>query len=342
MSLLRTIAICVPAVACCLGDLPAAEGPGVPVEAARPKGWRQMQRPAEARRPLPPVPLLIERLGSPKFAERAAATRDLARSGAAAVAALREAAQSDRPEVSVRAVTALEDLWLRAMESEDDAAAAAALTALDELSLAGDPALRARVESLLGAYASHIERHAMNELRRLGATFKYNPGVLLDNEDGTMTPSIQHVVIGTKWTGGEEGLRHIRRLRRGVGTLGVYIIRGAELPEGAIDRFQAAVDPREVQVTERGSAYLGVSGVQLPVRGVEGCLVSGVEPNTPAAKGGVRPDDVIVEFNGKKVADFDQLVEEIKSTVPGQTVDVRVVRQGIPADLKVTMEAWEP
>lgn len=311
-----------------------------PVEASRPDGWRQMRKPTEARKPLPPVQLLIEQLGSPKFSERAAATRDLSKSGAAAVAALRDAALSGQPEVSIRATTALENVWLRAMEQDHDEAGGAALTALDELSYSGDPALAARVESLLGAYGPLIERHALNELRRMGATLKYSESIQLTNDDGTTQPSVQHVVIGTKWTGGEEGLRHIRRVRSGTGQLGVYFIDGVDLPEGAIDRFDAT-SGRSMTVTRRGASYLGVQSSMFPIQGVDGCLVTGVEPETPAAKAGVQSDDVFIRFNERKIATFEQLVNEIKRTNPGDTIPATVVREGKPIELTITMEEWK-
>jgi serine protease Do len=57
-----------------------------------------------------------------------------------------------------------------------------------------------------------------------------------------------------------------------------------------------------------------------------GALVSTVRPNGPADKGGVEPGDVIVEFNGKPVANRDQLVAMVTSTRPGTTVPVKVLR----------------
>lgn len=338
MFLLRTtfsFVLVVPIAAVALGEEPAT-----PVEAVRPHGWRQMRKPAEARKPLPPVPLLIERLGSPKFAERAAATRDLARSGEAGVAALREAALSDQPEVSIRAVAALENLWLLAMENDDQDVGDVALAALDQLSYTGSKALQTRVDALLGAYTPLIERHALNELRRMGATLKYSESILLTNDDGTSQPSVQHVVIGTKWTGGEDGLRHIRRVRSGTGMLGVYFIDGVELPDGAVDRFKAAAGD-DLTITRRGASYLGVQSGMFPIQGIDGCLVTGVEPDTPAAKAGVQPQDVFVRFHDKKISTFQQLVDEIKLTVPGDTIDATVLREGKPIELKITMEEWK-
>jgi hypothetical protein len=58
---------------------------------------------AGGRAPLPPIPRLIDQLGSADFAEREAASRALAEAGAPALAALREAGVSPDPEVRRRA-----------------------------------------------------------------------------------------------------------------------------------------------------------------------------------------------------------------------------------------------
>lgn len=320
-------------------------GPGLaaePVPAVKPEGWKPRRPAVQAARPRTPVPALIEQLASPRFVERAAASRELSKSGLAAVAPLREAATSETPEVSIRAVASLENLWLRALEEGDEPTADAALVALDELSVAGDPAQQGRIESLLASYEPLIEKFAINQIRRLGGSVRFNESIGIVDDNGMIRPQIMYVVIGTAWTGGEEGLRHIRRARP---SSGVYFIQGTKLPEGAAERFEVdAGIPTQV----RGPSYLGVRSAPLLLQGVEGCLVDSAEQGTPAAKAGIRQGDLIVEFNGKKIATFEQLVEEIGRTRPGQVVDAVVRRSELPGQgqtaqvaLKITMEEWK-
>lgn len=70
---------------------------------------------------------------------------------------------------------------------------------------------------------------------------------------------------------------------------------------------------------------------------VEGAVVAGVVAGSPAEQAGLREWDVIVEFNGKKVSNADELVAAIKSTQIGQTAKVIVVRRRQQQSLTVTV-----
>ncbi len=68
-----------------------------------------------------------------------------------------------------------------------------------------------------------------------------------------------------------------------------------------------------------------------------GAMVSTVSPSGPAAKAGLKPLDVIVEFNGKSVKNRDQLVDMVTRTTPGTTVPVKVLREGKPTSVSLTI-----
>ena len=59
-----------------------------------------------------------------------------------------------------------------------------------------------------------------------------------------------------------------------------------------------------------------------------GVLVSTVTADGPAAKGGVKPDDVIVSIDGKPIKDGDELVANISSRKVGSTVQLGLLRNG--------------
>ncbi len=57
----------------------------------------------------------------------------------------------------------------------------------------------------------------------------------------------------------------------------------------------------------------------------------------PAAKAGIRVDDCLVEFEGKKIADAEALFEHMEKTKPGQQVGVKLRRADKELDVKLEL-----
>jgi serine protease Do len=68
-----------------------------------------------------------------------------------------------------------------------------------------------------------------------------------------------------------------------------------------------------------------------------GAVVAAIQSGGPADKAGVEPGDVILDVNGKRIADRDQLVQEIVGLKPGTTVPIRVLRNRQERTLNVTI-----
>jgi serine protease Do len=91
---------------------------------------------------------------------------------------------------------------------------------------------------------------------------------------------------------------------------------------------------------------IGVSVGTIPLDALEqlglkeraGALVSSVNGGGPAAKAGVEPGDVIVEYNGKPVRSRDDLVGMVTRTKPGTTVPLKVLRDKVEKRLDVTVD----
>jgi serine protease Do len=67
-----------------------------------------------------------------------------------------------------------------------------------------------------------------------------------------------------------------------------------------------------------------------------GVFVEQVRPNDgPAARAGIKPEDVIVEINGKPIHDGDQLIDLVAGIPIGTKVPIVVVRNGKRQDLQV-------
>jgi serine protease Do len=69
----------------------------------------------------------------------------------------------------------------------------------------------------------------------------------------------------------------------------------------------------------------------------EGALVSGVEPDGPAEKGGILPGDVILKFDGKAITRMSDLPRLVGQTKPGAVSPVEVWRKGKTVKLNVTV-----
>ena len=68
-----------------------------------------------------------------------------------------------------------------------------------------------------------------------------------------------------------------------------------------------------------------------------GALVGQVEPDTPAAKAGLKRGDVILTLNGQAVDSANDLRLRISQTAPGTTVKLGVSRDGKMQDFNVTL-----
>ncbi len=68
-----------------------------------------------------------------------------------------------------------------------------------------------------------------------------------------------------------------------------------------------------------------------------GALVRGVEPQSPAAKAGVEPGDIIVRFDGKVIERSADLPRLVGNTAPGTTSRLTVFRRGAQRELSITV-----
>ncbi len=92
--------------------------------------------------------------------------------------------------------------------------------------------------------------------------------------------------------------------------------------------------------------YLGVKiqnvtpklAQEFKLKDASGALVADVVPDGPAAKAGFKDGDVVVAFNGKKVADGLHLQLAVAATNPGATVPVEIVRNGKTETLNVAVK----
>src|SRR5438094_7527103 len=91
---------------------------------------------------------------------------------------------------------------------------------------------------------------------------------------------------------------------------------------------------------------IGVSVIAVPreayqdfgLKERKGAVVAQVPSSGPAAKAGIEPGDVIVEYNGRPIANNDELVKMVVATRPGTSVPVKVLRNRQEKTFNVTVE----
>ena len=70
-----------------------------------------------------------------------------------------------------------------------------------------------------------------------------------------------------------------------------------------------------------------------------GALVAEVQPDSPAAKAGLKAGDVILAFDGQRIDDTGQLPARVGATEVGKRVEVEVLRDGKEKTLDVTIQS---
>lgn len=91
---------------------------------------------------------------------------------------------------------------------------------------------------------------------------------------------------------------------------------------------------------------IGVSILPVPLDGYEefglksraGALVTMVAPDGSADRGGLRPGDVVIEYNGRPVPNTTELVKMVTATRPGTSVPVKIVRDSREQTLNVVVD----
>jgi serine protease Do len=102
------------------------------------------------------------------------------------------------------------------------------------------------------------------------------------------------------------------------------------------------------QLRERGKVVRGWLGITIePMRedvaltfklkDASGALVTEVEPDSPADKAGILPEDVVVQADSRKISDNGDLSRYISSRPPGSTVKLQIIRGGVEKAISVVL-----
>lgn len=97
--------------------------------------------------------------------------------------------------------------------------------------------------------------------------------------------------------------------------------------------------------SEEGSGWLGIEIGEvtqekvkdLRLTSVRGVVVVDVEPDSPAAKAGLKENDVITQFDGEAVAGTAAFRRLVRETPPGRAVTLAVTREGATQNISVEL-----
>jgi len=125
--------------------------------------------------------------------------------------------------------------------------------------------------------------------------------------------------------------------RGGGGNEGVGFAIPANLAKNAMDQIIAhgkvtrgymGINPQDIDPAMAKALHL------TELRGV---LVADVRADGPAAQAGIQRGDVILELNGERMEDSNQLRLKISMMSPGATVQVKLIREGAPKTIAVKL-----
>ena len=68
-------------------------------------------------------------------------------------------------------------------------------------------------------------------------------------------------------------------------------------------------------------------------------VVEGVEPESPAAKAGLKKGDVVVRVEKESVGSPDAFRETLQSFAPGESINISILRNREPVSVKATLAA---
>lgn len=104
------------------------------------------------------------------------------------------------------------------------------------------------------------------------------------------------------------------------------------IAHGTVKR--AYLGARIQQITPELAKQFGLNGKN----GREGVLIADVVPNSPASEAGLKRGDVVLQLGTRKVATPGELVAAVEQTPIGDKAVLKIVRDGKPLDVAVTVK----
>lgn len=200
--------------------------------------------------------------------------------------------------------------------------------------------LRRAAALLLALALAAGATHAQTQSRRSAETRRQPPALAPDAFDATATVALRL---------GEDGVYEIK-----IGETTFRNAKWLEIEKKAIEllpgRTITFVNPEGKVLYISPRAMIGILlepatgalAAQLNVLPGEALVITDVQPNLPGAKAGLAVHDVIIECNGQRPMTNATFSKIIAAAVPGDTMNVVLVRRGRETEVEVRLARYDP
>lgn len=106
------------------------------------------------------------------------------------------------------------------------------------------------------------------------------------------------------------------------------------IKEGKVTRGWIGVEPLSLNA-ELAESF-GIAKDKTTGAWPKGVLIHGVLQNSPAAKAGIQPGDLILQVAGHAVGDVPEMLSQVAALKPGESVSLSIQRAGKTLEIRVT------
>ena len=106
------------------------------------------------------------------------------------------------------------------------------------------------------------------------------------------------------------------------------------IKDGKVTRGWIGVEPRPLNA-ELAESF-GIAKDKTTGAWPKGVLIHGVLQNSPAAKAGIQPGDLILQVAGHAVGDVPEMLSQVAALKPGESISLSIQRAGKTLEMKVT------
>jgi hypothetical protein len=117
----------------------------------------------------------------------------------------------------------------------------------------------------------------------------------------------------------------------------VIMLYGTKISPAGAEKLKTAAADTAVRIDYRRGAFLGVGCQQTD----DGCAIFQVHPGSCAEKAGIQEGDLVLQYNGKPVASFEDLTALIAENVAGDKVTMKLRRFDEELTKELTLGEWE-